>query len=227
MPVALSRSYVARDGRPIIDRVDPRIFSIRYFARCMECTFCDDSCCQYGADVEIALIKRLESWTESLEAYLGEKCERWFLTDPEECGIHDDPDYPGGAYTRSRVVPLPTARSRHNQEACIFLDPSGRGCRLHRFALENALDVHQVKPLVCILFPVGIWEGELCLALEIEEEILICQGEGPTIYRSVRPELEYYFGIEFVHELDHIESGLLSRGQSDSPGSIPLQIVSP
>jgi hypothetical protein len=33
---------------PVVGRVDTGIFVQRYFMRCMECSYCFDSCCQYG-----------------------------------------------------------------------------------------------------------------------------------------------------------------------------------
>ena len=49
----LPRAFVARDGVPSIERVDRRIFTLRYFTHCLRCGFCHDWCCQFGVDVEV------------------------------------------------------------------------------------------------------------------------------------------------------------------------------
>lgn len=221
--VPLSRTYYCRYGVPVLDRVDADIFHLTYFARCMDCGFCQDACCQYGADVELLRLKAVEPYRAELEAYLGVPREEWFRDDPADVGLVTDPDYPGGKYTRTQVVPLPDGRSEHNSVACVFLDPApgGRGCRLHRFALERGIDVHDIKPMVCLLFPVSFIDGLLCPAAEFDVAgDLICQGPGETVYRSARADILYYFGPDAVAELDELE-----RAESRSAGgamSLPM-----
>lgn len=210
MTLALSRPYPSRYGAPVIDRVDPRIFTLTYFARCMECTFCHDSCCQYGADIELPRVEAIKEHAKELAAYLGVPEDQWFREDPDDVGYVEEEEYPGGVYTRTAVVQLPEGRSEHNSEACVFLDPAGRGCRLHRFALERGLEVHSIKPMVCMLFPVSFNHGELVPAYEFEVEDLICQGDGPTLYDSARPDILYYFGPDLVAELDPMQQALTS-----------------
>lgn len=225
MSLSLSRPYVCREGAPTIDRVDPRIFTLTYFSNCMSCNFCDDACCQYGSDVEINFVRKLEAIAPELEAAIGVDRSQWFLTDPEECGIHEDPEYPGGLYTRTRVVPLTPERSRHNTEACVFLDQATRGCMLHRFAIERKIDVHDVKPMICLIFPVCFEGGEIRPALELDEEELVCLGRGDSVYRSIRDELAYYFSNEMVEELDALEATVrASAGREESSlVSLPMR----
>jgi len=204
----LSRAYTARDGAPVIDRIDPRIFTLTYFGHCMACEFCEDSCCRFGADIEMPKLRALEAIAPELEAYLNVDRKHWFRTDPEDFGVIPEPEYPGGEYTRTSVVPQ--VRSEQFEEACVFLDPIGRGCRIHRFALERNIDVHTLKPMVCILFPLCYADGEIHPALELETDELVCQGPGVTLYRSVRDEVIYYFGLEMAAELDRVEASTLA-----------------
>jgi Fe-S-cluster containining protein len=206
MSLPLSRPYACRYGAPVLDRVDPRIFKLTYFTHCMDCGDCHDSCCQYGADIELPRIRALEAIRSELEPYLGVPRERWFRDGDgeDDIGILDEAEYPGGAYTRTAVAPLPPGRSPHNQEACVFLDPVDRGCRIHRFALERNIDVHDIKPMVCLFFPLCHGDGELRPAIEFEINDLICQGPGPTLYEATRDEVRYYFGEELVTELDRL-----------------------
>src|SRR5262249_58348066 len=60
MHIRLEQDYVSRDGTPIVSQVDPAIFSLRYFAYCLDCTFCHDVCCSYGAEIDVENVKRLE-----------------------------------------------------------------------------------------------------------------------------------------------------------------------
>ena len=227
MPRSLSRSYTCKFGAPVIDFVDKRIFTLTYFTHCMECTFCSDACCQYGADTELPRVAALDVFQTELEAYLGVPRSQWFRDDPEDFGILEEAEYPGGQYTRTQVVDLPPGRSPHNEWACVFLDPAGRGCRIHRFALERGIDVHDIKPMVCLLFPVSFNDRILCPAYEFDlEGELVCQGPGPTLYRSARPDILWYFGEEFVAELDTIEQEVL-LAKSDGPiGGVSLPMCS-
>ncbi len=223
MSVSLSRAYTCRFGAPVIDRIDPRIFTLTYFGVCMDCTFCHDSCCQYGADTEIPRVEALERYQKELEAYLGVPRSEWFREDPEDFGVLEEAEYPGGKYTRTQVVELPEGRSPHTESACVFLDPApgSRGCRIHRFALERGIDVHEIKPMVCLLFPVSFSGGALTPAYEFDlEDELVCQGPGATIYRSSRADIEWYFGPELVAELDALER---VHTASES-GAIPLPV---
>jgi hypothetical protein len=81
---------------------------------------------------------------------------------------------------------------------------------LHSFALERGLDYHELKPMVSSLFPVTFDWGLLHPSNEISDRSLQCIDDGPTIYRGVRGEIEWYFGAPLVVELDEMEIGLLA-----------------
>jgi Fe-S-cluster containining protein len=168
--------------------MDTDLFVHRYFMRCMECTFCHDSCCTRGCDVDVETIGRLRARAPEIEAYTGRKQEEWF-----EPIVHDDPDSPGGAYVGTT---LPGRR-------CVFLDVAGRGCKIHRFCLERGLDYHALKPPLCSLFPAIAVDERLKPNLsEALYRGLVCRGAGPTFYEGARSELLYYGGPDLVRELD-------------------------
>lgn len=219
----LSRPYTCRYGAPTVDRVDPRIFTLTYFGACMDCTFCHDACCQYGADTELPRVAAIDEHRAALEAYLGVPRADWFREDPDDFGILDEPEYPGGKYTRTQVVEIPGGRSDHNEEACVFLDPAGRGCRLHRFAVERGIQVHDIKPMVCLLFPVSFAGGALAPAYEFDlDGELVCEGRGVPLYASARADVEYYFGAELVAELDALAAEYAAPVPGPTGGAIPL-----
>jgi Fe-S-cluster containining protein len=195
----LSRPYFARGGVPKIVRVDSAIFARRYFTHCLEAP-CGDWCCSFGVDIDYENIARLMKHADGIEKYIGIPRAEWID------GIDvPDPDYPGGGNQRTRAV----------GDACVFLDRGkwgGRGCMLHRYALETGIDYHEIKPLMSSLFPLSFEGGEggctLRPAGEVGDEELVCLDEGPSIYRGGRGELLHYFGEDFVAELDAIEARL-------------------
>jgi hypothetical protein len=191
----LSRPYRAHSGAPCIRRVDPAVFTARYFARCLACGFCRDACCDHGVDVDIATVGRILAVGDALAPRIGVPPSGWF--DGE---MVDDADAPGGAMLRTRVV----------DGRCVFRSRTGRGCELHAFAVESGVDYHDLKPMVSALFPLTFAEGVLCLSEELADGTLVCAGDGPTAYEAVREELEHYFGAELVAELDTLASGRAS-----------------
>jgi hypothetical protein len=190
---ALSRPHACRWGAPVVDRVDPAIFVKRYFMNCMQCSYCFDSCCQYGVDVDVNNVARLEAQAEGpngLEAFTGVPKERWFTGE-----WVDDKEFPGGRQTRTRI----------EGGACVFRNRKGRGCMIHSYALERGIDYHELKPMVSALFPLTFDYGLLHPSNEIEDRSLQCYSDGPTLYRGVRDEVAYYFGDALVSELDGFE----------------------
>jgi Fe-S-cluster containining protein len=176
----------------VLKQVDTDIFRLRYFGRCMQCTFCMDSCCQYGCDVNLNERDRILALAPALAPFISAPPERWFSTE-----VKADPEYESGHFVRSRV----------ERGACVFLSQDGRGCGLHRFALQTGRDYHQVKPLVCWLFPLTWDQGRLRPSYDMTDD-LACKGEGPIIYDLARDELAVVFGAPLVEELDRLRLSL-------------------
>ena len=187
MIIKLPQSYSALYGAPVIDRIDTDIFTRTYFAHCMDCGFCGDSCCQYGVDVDVKNVARINAVADKLEPFVGSSRDQWF-----ESGFESDPHFPGGLVTRTKVV----------DGACVFLNRKGRGCLLHSFALQDGFNFNQIKPLVSAIFPVTFDSGCLCPSDEIPTNELICQGVGPSLYEGSRSDLLHYFGAEMIAILD-------------------------
>jgi Fe-S-cluster containining protein len=176
----------------VLKQVDTDIFHMRYFGRCMQCTFCMDSCCQYGCDVNLHERDRILALADELKPFVSAPPERWFSAE-----VKSDPDYESGHFVRSQV----------QGGACVFLSQQGRGCGLHRFALQTGRDYHQVKPLVCWLFPLTWERGLLRPSYDMTDD-LACKGEGPIIYDMARGELQAVFGEALVDELDRLRGSL-------------------
>ncbi|HTP77660.1 MAG TPA: hypothetical protein VMJ73_11850 [Rhizomicrobium sp.] len=187
--IGLSRTHICRFGAPAIHAVDPAIFSRRYFMRCMACGFCNDQCCNHGVDIDVGNAERLIALGPEFEARVGVPRENWFSTAPET-----DLEFPTGGYLRTQV----------RGGKCVFAARGGRGCIIHAYCFEKNLDYHALKPLVSILFPLTFENGVLVPSSEIADGSLVCGGNGPTLYDGVREELRYYFGDDFVCELDQL-----------------------
>ena len=192
---ALSRPYACRWGAPVVDRVETDIFHLSYFVRCMECSYCGDSCCRYGVDVDADNVARLQAHAADIEQFTGVPRERWFTGE-----WTSDPEFPGGMHTRTRV----------HDGACVFRNRIGRGCRIHSFALDRGIDYHDLKPMVSVLFPITFDQGLLHPSNEIRDKSLQCYGDGPTLYRGVRGEVGWYFGQRLTSELDELERAALA-----------------
>jgi len=189
--IALSRDYPSVFGHPVIRSVDPAIFGYRYFTHCMSCGFCKDQCCSYGVDIDVENIARIEALGRDFDVFVGVPRSKWFTRQR-----WSDPEFPGGAQARTRV----------KDGACVFLDRKKRGCKIHAYCIEKSIDYHTLKPLVSILFPLTFEGGALVASGELEDKSLICAGRGPSAYDGVRGELVYYFGQDFVNEVDAIRS---------------------
>lgn len=185
--VSLSREYVS--GNIAIAFVHRDIFRMSYFARCLECSFCHDWCCSFGADIDIQNVEKILQHREGILQFVRPPEGEWFEPD---YSYYEE--YTGNLYTR--INP--------QGPRCAFISRDQRGCGLHRYALSRGMDYHEIKPLVCSLFPLSFGEGVLTIAPELEDNSLVCAGAGESVYRSLREEIEFYFGRELAEELDAI-----------------------
>ena len=191
--IALGRDYPSIWGAPVIRAVDERIFSLRYFARCMDCGFCADQCCNFGVDIDAANMERLRTLGPGFEVFAGAPQSEWFTAK-----LVEDAEFPSGRHARTRSV----------SGKCIFADRVGRGCRIHAWCLKNGLDYHLYKPMVSILFPVTFEHGALVPSPEAVDASLICSGQGARLYDGVREEIGWYFGQDLLAALDVIRSAV-------------------
>jgi hypothetical protein len=191
--ITLGRDYPCRWGAPVIRAVDERIFSLRYFARCMACGFCGDQCCDYGVDIDSANMERLRELGPDFEAFAGVPHTEWFTRT-----LTEDAEFPSGWHARTASV----------DGKCIFADRRGRGCRIHAWCIERGFDYHLYKPMVSILFPVTFEQGALVASPEAVDASLVCSGQGMRLYDGVREEIGWYFGEELLAALDVVRKSV-------------------
>ncbi|HMT12861.1 MAG TPA: DUF3109 family protein [Ignavibacteria bacterium] len=207
MEIKLKNSYPSIHKLPVIHGVDTDIFEVTYFMKCMECNFCKDQCCEWGADIDMQNVERLMKYKDELEQFTGIESDKWF--DESEKGT--DYEYPGNEYMRTMFD--------EEKDACIFLNTKSRGCMIHSFALSKGIDYHEIKPTFCSLFPVTYMDGILMTPEEIDEGLTACLGEGPTLYQGSRDELLYYFGEGLVAELDALQNEVIEKKKVIAAGS--------
>ena len=163
--VTLKHPYPCAMGGPVLSAVDPAIFSLRYFTRCMACSFCNDSCCDHGVDIDLGNVARLKALPASFKERVGVAESQWFTAD-----VARDAEFAGGAHVRTRVV----------DGTCVFRDRARRGCHIHGWALQNGVDYHTVKPLVSTLFPLTFEHGVLVASAEGRGRHIDLFGAGPV-----------------------------------------------
>lgn len=185
--IRLARDYPCRAGVPVIRSVDLAIFSLRYFMRCMACSYCHDQCCDHGVDIDVQNAHTLRSLGPDFASRIATPASEWFTSE-----VVRDPEFPSGGHVRTQV----------RNGKCVFVSKTGRGCAIHSYCLEKDIDYHTLKPLVSALFPITFEQGVLLPSREVIDGSLICGGEGASLYEGVRAEIEYYFGVELVAELD-------------------------
>lgn len=171
---------------PQLTHVDPEVFTLRYFGACMACDFCHDSCCQHGCDVNLDEREKILAVKDELKAFVDAPPERWFGDEIEE-----DPEVPTG-----RVV-----RTTTEHGSCVFKSKTSRGCGIHALALKTGRDYHQLKPMVCWMFPVS-WDQKVLKPSDDVKDGLVCAGGGLTLYEAARDELRVVFGDGLIGELD-------------------------
>lgn len=180
---------------PEFQQVDADIFRLRMHGTCMTCSWCNDSCCQYGCDVNLGERDRLLALAPELGPFVQAPPERWFKTE-----VHADPEYPTGGFVRSELV----------GGSCVFLSQDGRGCAIHRFAVKTGRDYHALKPMVCWLFPV-CWDQRVLRPSYDVRDDLVCRDRGLTLYEAVREELEHAFGPRLTEQLDRYHAEVAPR----------------
>jgi Fe-S-cluster containining protein len=187
------------------------IFTRRLAPDCMthRCTMVEthreklDACCQYGCDVDLAERDAIEARSSEIRALLSPEIREvpWFDLEEEE-----DPDYPSGRVVRTTVY----------SDGCIFLSHDGRGCAIHRAAIEGDWDLRGVKPAICRLFPLS-YESDAIVIADEYPEYSCAHVDGPSLYRLTRDALGDIFGVALVAALDAAEAQVLAAAPRHLP----------
>jgi hypothetical protein len=191
---------------PRFRQVEAGIFTRRIVGNCMAYTCRQreparirlDSCCQYGADVDVGERDAILTHAAQLRALLAPDAAAapWFLDEVEA-----DPDFPSGYRTRTAV----------HHDGCVFLAHDRRGCAIHRASLEGGWSLTGVKPAICRLFPMTWDQDSIGLAEDYTDYSCAFEPNAPTIYRNGRDAIGDLFGADLVAALDAVEEQILAR----------------
>lgn len=195
---------------PRIRRVEKDVFHLRFVRDCMRhacrCEdeggrFLPDACCQHGADVDLFERDRIVAHADVIARVLRPEFRdpsRWFdASQPEPA-----PEFPSGVVIRTGLA------GDHDASGCVFLQHDGRGCAIHRAALEHGLAPAALKPAICQLYPLTIYGDTLGFSDDFDRYSCGRQAGGPSVYRVMRPTLAARFGEPFVVALDRAERQL-------------------
>jgi hypothetical protein len=184
--------------------VDRDVFLVRFANDCMkhQCRCLDegrrvrlDACCQHGADLDLrerdAILRRAAEVGRTLHGGWRDP-SRWF----DESDAEIDAD--GTHWLRTALA------GPDESSGCVFLQHDGRGCALHRTALEHEFDPAEIKPMVCRLYPLTLGEGILCLSDDFAR-YSCAEESGKTVYRLLRTTLARIFGLDLIAQLDRVE----------------------
>jgi Fe-S-cluster containining protein len=210
--------YVSLD-HPRFRRVDRDLFRRRIVADCMthRCRMQQedrehlDACCQHGADVDTGERDRILRHAAQIRGILRAEARNvpWF--DPHETV---DPDFPSGRVVRTRVF----------RGGCVFLAHDGRGCAIHRAAIEGDWDLDGVKPHVCRLFPLSYDTDSILVSDDYPDYSCAHLPSAPTLYRNGRATLGAIFGADLVRALDVAEARVRAD-HTPPPRPLTLPVV--
>jgi hypothetical protein len=186
---------------PRFRRAERAIFVRRVVADCMShrCRLRTDgdrvkldACCQYGADVDVGERDAILARASQLRAILAPEVRDlpWFTTSERV-----DADFPSGRHVRTAT----------HGDGCIFQAHDGRGCAIHRAAIEGDWAFDGVKPHICRLFPMSYAGQDLVVSDDYPDYSCADEPGAPTLYRVARDTIGAVFGAELVAALDAAE----------------------
>ena len=179
-------------------KIDPLVFSAKFPERCRP-DLCRSRCCRFGVWADVEEQKRILERRHLFEAFLRPETKdpsTWFGKTEE------DKDCPSGIAVETQAV----------GGYCAFYNPSC-GCALQKGAVEAGLHEWELKPRFCVMFPLVVSEGTLCVDEEMKS--LWCMKEPNRthpILSSVKREVSFLFGEKAARQLLH-------RRAAASPGN--------
>lgn len=151
-----------------------------------------DACCQYGVDVDVVERDRIQARAGEIARLLvpAAAAQPWFTGAERE-----DADFPSGRHVRTSTF----------GDGCVFLAHDGRGCAIHRAAIEGDWDMRGTKPHVCRLFPLSYDSESIVLSDDYADYSCAYDPAAPTVYRVGREALGDIFGAGLVAAMDEAE----------------------
>lgn len=136
---------------PVLDRVNPRMFSSEPLQRC-RLEECHGACCVFGVWLDVREVDDILKSSSLIKPHMPENCRNpgeWFAP------VEDlDKNSPSGKVLHTAVETCP---DHYGGTACIFCLSDGK-CALQVAACANGLHPWRFKPYYCILHPLDLGE---------------------------------------------------------------------
>lgn len=148
---------------------------------------CDDICCEYGCDADLASIKLILKHRDLIEPLIKAKIEDCFATE-----LVVDDDYIGGAFRETAV--------RDSDERCAFHMVGRKGCSLFYLWQMNGLP-KRILPTICRSYPITWHRGRLFVDRPLRR-LCKCMEKAPkgakvpTLYDTQKKEIKSLFEIK-------------------------------
>lgn len=185
---------------------------------------CASLCCMRGCIITSREIERLNKHLPEIVTYLSpdrrEIIEKsgTFLADcdkqcPGGCEIHPEEKKAVTQFLEKNEKPKCIA---YTEDGCLFLyDKDGlRLCAIHSYALDNGIDLAEIKPLDCIQYPIYCYPSKGWKNLAVQKNPQIsnfpCMNidYGEAMYKNLTHATRNLLGEEFNDKLArYAESG--------------------
>lgn len=171
-----------------ITEVDPRTMTQKgLFGTGCYGSDCQDVCCEYGCDIDLATIKLIEKHRDLIEPLVKAKIEDCFKTP-----LKKDDDYIGGAYRETAT--------RAEDKTCAFKLRGQRGCSLfYLWATKKA--PKRIVPTICRVYPITWHRGRLFVDTPLWKpckckEITPKEMKVPSLFETQKKEVMALFDIQ-------------------------------
>jgi hypothetical protein len=153
---------------------------------CMDAR-CEDICCEFGCDIDLATLKLIYRYRHMIEPLVKAKVEECFSTE-----LKADDDYIGGAFRETAV--------RDSDERCAFHLVGRRGCSLYYLWGKKGLP-KRIVPTICRTYPITWHRGRLfvdrplrrtCKCLERTPRDM---KKVPSLYETQKREIRALFNV--------------------------------
>lgn len=175
-------------------KIDDSLFEQRFVKSC-DVKKCSGECCYYGVYLSLKEYSKIWEVKEKIVELFDETQTKDFTKWFEE--PTKDNDFEEGIAIGSEVY----------NGKCVFLDKQGY-CTLQKFALQEGLHKWHYKPLYCILFPIAIYEGSLCVDDFHLSRMHYCnkkENQTASIIETCKEELIYLLGEDGYNKLLEIK----------------------
>jgi hypothetical protein len=121
---------------------------------------------------------------------------------------HDDPDYVSRRCVGTTVI----------SGKCAFLDGAGR-CSIQVATTGEGLGRWALKPLYCILYPIGIADGVVDVDPMLQDERSCCTAGAAfdtPVFEACRDELEHLFGNDGMQTIQEHHDRFYHSGRKEA-----------